>query len=416
VSLLRGALDLPSLLGESARSLLAHPLRSVLTALSVTFGTAALLVLLNYATGVPEATASVLRGMGSKEFIVEPRRSRGARGGGSRSGRELRIRYSDLAQIREACPSISGLAPAYRPARGGPIFSTERSWPWANLTGVGFEYREVTDLELDAGRWFTKQEELDGVEVALISRPLVEGMFDGRVPIGENIDSNGRRFEIIGTFQSKSSFAYSLFVPYTTAMEMGDTGGRYVSHIAFAPASPARAKEAVTEIRQALGALYSFDPSDDRALDVKENTAFIEKVQYVSLGLESLVLAIALLALVLGCLGAANVVGISVSERTAELGLRKALGATPGRIRAEVLVETLLLCISGGVLGVAIGYAAIAALGPLRFSDKILLEPQADLDLLVISLITLLVTATLAGLPAASRAARLDPITALRVS
>jgi putative ABC transport system permease protein len=197
-------------------------------------------------------------------------------------------------------------------------------------------------------------------------------------------------------------------------MEMGDSGGRHVSQIAFAPRRPDLAKEAITEIRQALGALYSFDPDDTSALDVKENLDYVAQVETVSLGLEALVLTIAALALVLGCLGAANVVGIAVSERTAELGLRKALGATSARVRAEVLTETLVLCVVGGALGVLVGVAAIALLGPLRFGPNASLEPHADATLLALSFAVLVVTATLAGLPAANRAARLDPIVALR--
>ena len=154
---------------EALASLAAHPLRSLLTALSVTFGTAVLLLLLSYATGVPETTADVLRSLGSREFIVEPQRSRGAAGG--RNRRTIRIRYSDLPALREACPSIDGLAPAYRPGRGGPVFAMNRSWPWAGVTGVGHEYRAVTDLRIARGRWFSKEEELPSEEVALISRP-----------------------------------------------------------------------------------------------------------------------------------------------------------------------------------------------------------------------------------------------------
>lgn len=403
---------LSALAGEAWASLVAHPLRSALTAASVAFGSAALLVLLCYGTGVPETTAALLRRMGSKEFIVEPRRVRG--GGGTRGGREVRIRYDDLDALRRACPSVARLAPAYRPGRGGPVFARDRSWPWASLTGVGHDYREVTELGILRGRWFRPEEELQGVEVALVSRPLVEGMFDGRSPLGETIDAFGRRFEVIGEFESKAAFAYSLFVPYTTAMEMGDTGGRYVSHVAFAPVRPDLAEAAVAEVRAALGALYSFDPSDETAIDVKENTGFVRKVEAVSLALEALVLAIALLALVLGCLGAANVVGIAVAERTAELGLRKALGATPARIRGEVLLETLLLCAGGGGLGVLLGSLAVVALGPLRLSNEIELVPRADAELLLAACAILVATAVAAGLPAAARAARLDPAKALR--
>lgn len=402
-----------AVLGQAVHGLLGHPLRSLLTAGSVTFGASVLVVLVSYAAGVPEVTTDILRSMGGKELIVEPRRTRGP--GGSRGGRRVQIRYEDLPALRDACPSIAGIAPAYRPGRGGPVFAADRSWPWAGLTGVGVEYRDVTDLRIAAGRWFTEQEEQGAEELALVSLPLAEGMFDGAAgPLGETLDAWGRRFRIIGVFESEAAFAYSIFVPYSTAMPMGDTGGRFVSHLAFAPRSPDRAREAVTEIREALGSLYSFDPADERALDVKENLAFVEQIAAVSLGLEGLVLTIAVLALVLGCLGAGNVVGIAVAERTAELGLRKALGATPARIRAEVLAETLLLCLAGGLAGAALGGGVIAALGELPFTDEARLIPRNEAGPLTAALALLVIVATLAGLPAARRAARLDPVEALR--
>jgi putative ABC transport system permease protein len=399
-------------LQQALWSLLEHPLRSVLTALSVTFGSAVLMILLSYASGMPATTTTILRGLGSKEFIVEAQRMFGRSGG--RHGRSLRIRYADLPVIRESCPSVAEVAPAYRPGRGGPVFSEQRSWPWAGLTGVGYEYREVTELRISHGRWFAKEEELAAEEVALVSLPLVDGMFDGQPPLGQTMDALGRRFRVIGVFESQATFAYSLLVPYPTAMEMGDGGGRNVSFLAFAPQRPDLAEAAIQEMRQTLGALYSFDPNDLTALDIKENTAFVSQVEAVSLGLEGLVLTIALLALLLGCLGAANVVGIAVSERTAELGLRKALGATPARVRAEVLAETLLLCGFGGVLGVLLGFAAIAGLGPLQISDAATLMPRSEPSLLVLATGILVLAATLAGLPAARRAARLDPVVALR--
>lgn len=405
---------LVSVFREAVSSLWTHPLRSLLTALSVTFGASVLFVLLSYVTGVPETTATILRSMGSKEFIVEPQRSRGARGGGSRAGRQIRIRYSDLDEIRLACPSIDDLAPAYRPGMGGPVYSSNRSWPWAALRGVGHSYRSVTDMRIAEGRWFHKEEELLADEVALISIPLSEGMFGGRSPIGENIDAWGKRFEIIGVFESNTSFAYSVLVPYPTSMSMGDSGGRYVSHIAFAPVSLDLAEQAIHEMREALGALYSFDPHDPNALDVKENMAFAGQVEATSLALEGMALVIGAIALLLGCLGAANVVGIAVAERTSELGLRKAIGATEGRIRAEVLTEMMLLSLFGGVLGVALGWAATLALGPLEFADQARLEPQANFALLGLAVCVLLGSAILAGLPAANRAAKLDPALALR--
>jgi putative ABC transport system permease protein len=406
-----------SVLSEASQSLRAHPLRSVLTLASVAFGVAVLFVLLAYATGMPDATTSILRSLGGKEFVVEPRRMRGPGGGGSRGGREVRIRYADLPAIREACPSIEALAPTFSPGRGGPVFSKDKSWPWARLSGVGYEYADVTELPVIAGRWFTREEEHQALDVALISLPLAEGIFETRAPeeaVGELLDAGGRRFEVVGVYESDAAFAYSVFVPYPTAMDLGDEDGRYVSTLAFAPRRDDLAQDAVEEIRKALGTLYSFDPADPSALDVKENIAFAERVEATSLALELLVGTIAAIALILGCLGAANVVGIAVSERTQELGLRRALGATPGRIRAEVLTENLLLALLGGVAGVLLGIAAASALGPLEFTRETRLVPSADGVLLLLLVPVLILTATLAGLPAAARAGRVQPAEALR--
>lgn len=403
-----------SLVLEALRSLFAHPLRSFLTLASVAFGAAVLFVLLAYSSGVPAATESVLRSMGGTEFVAEPRRARGAAGGGTRSGRQVRIRYADIETIAGACPSIAALAPSYSPGRGGPVFAADRSWPWARMQGVGHAYQSVTGVPVVEGRWFTPEEEVLASEVAIVSLPLAEGIFEGRSPLGETIDAGGSRFEIVGVYESDASFAYSVLVPYTTAMEMGDSGGRYVSNLAFQPQSPALAEEAVAEIRNALGTLYSFDPHDTTALDVKENIAFVARVEATSLALRVLVATIALLALVLGCLGAANVVGIAVAERTTELALRRALGATAARVRGEVLAEVLLLALVGGLAGLALGYGATELFGPLAFTRETRLVPAADPILVAVAVPLLVVVATLAGLPASARAARVEPAVALR--
>lgn len=406
-------MSIGSVLAEAWGSLTSHRLRSTLTALSVAFGAAVLFILMSYGTAVPAATSDMLHRMGSTEFVVEPERTSGP-GGGARGGRRVQVRYDDLAAIRRACPSIDGIAASYDPTRGQPVFTAGRSWPWATVDGVTSEYADITQLRILAGRWFTPEEEVGAVDVALLNAPLAEGLFDGRSPLGEFIDFGARRFTIIGVYETEATFAYGLYIPYTTSMDMGETGGRFVSALAFRPRSPAQARQAISEIRQALGSLYSFDPDDPRALDIRENTAFIERVRGVAMGLEWLVLTIAGLALVLGCLGAANVVGIAVSERTAELGLRKALGAKRGRLRAEVLAETLILCVGGGGLGVALGAAATSWLGALQLADEARLEPSVDAVLLAASLVVLVITATVSGLPAANRAAALDPVEALR--
>jgi putative ABC transport system permease protein len=306
------------------------------------------------------------------------------------------------------------MSPGYSPGMGSGVWAPKRSWPWAGLRGVGSEYVDVADLEMIEGRWFSPADEANREKVAVLNLPLKEGLFGTESPLGEWVESRGRRFTIIGVVWDPEAFGYSFYVPYSATFGLGSSSGKSVDWLSVKPLRPDLAAEAVNEIRQALGTLYNFDPSDKNAVRINEETEFIAQVDGVAAGLRGLILTISLVALVLGCLGAANVVGITVQERVAEIGLRKALGATPRMIQGQILAESLLLCVGGGILGVALGWLAVLALGPLSLSTTIAVAPKIDPPLLLTGLAVLVMVGTVAGLPAARRAALLDPAVSLR--
>lgn len=396
---------------QAVQTLVSHPLRSFLTALTVTFGTAVLLVLVSYGTAAPDATGEVLRTMGSTQIKFSPSfRGRGGR------GRRLRIRYDDLDTIREACPSVGLMAAGYSPGMGSPCYGPKRSWPWASMKGVGVEYREVAQLNLLEGRWFSAEEEVGRERVAILNLPLAEGLFPETSALGQWVEMEARRFTIIGVMNDPEAFAYSFYTPYSAAMDLGNEGGRYVGWLSVKPKKANMASAAIAEMKNTLATLYRFDPSDDTILSVSEQTEFIDQVEAVSGGLQWLVMTIAGVALVLGCLGAANVVGITVSERTSEIGLRKALGATPFSIRAQILAESLTLCLLGGGAGVLLGYIGVRSLGAIELSETVKVIPRADVPILGFGFAVLIIVGAVAGLPAAFRAAKQDPAVALRDS
>lgn len=400
------------ILSEAFSALRHHPMRSALTALTVTFGTAVLLVLMAYGNSAPQATAEVLKQMGSTQIKVEARGRGGM--GGSRRAKPLEIRYDDIETIRAACPSIAEIAPGTSPGMGSPAWAPKRSWPWASMRGVGYGYVNVADLKMIEGRWFTALDELNREKVAVLNLPLSLGLFGGDSPLGEWIDTRGRRFTIIGVVWDPEAFGYSFYVPYTATFGLGGKAGKAVDWLSIKPTKPEFAADAVAEIRNAIGTMYKFDAQDPKALSITEQTEFIGQVSAVSAGLKALVWTISLVALVLGCLGAANVVGITVAERLSEIGLRKAVGATPSMIQMQILAESLMLCLGGGIIGVGLGWLAVNALGPLALSTTIEVAPVIDPQLLATGLAVLVGVGTFAGFPAARRASKLDPAEALR--
>jgi putative ABC transport system permease protein len=193
---------------------------------------------------------------------------------------------------------------------------------------------------------------------------------------------------------------------------MGDT--RYISGLIARPAQGASWNDAVDQIRRAMAGLGDFDPKDSNALEIEDNREFTSRVDTVTGALHILVITIAGVSLLLGGLGVANMMVISVTERTREIGLRKALGATPAGIFLQVLGEAGVIIVLGGALGMALGGIACASVARLPMSDTYTAEVRFDWVAAAISLAGLAVTGVLAAMIPARRGASLPAAEALR--
>jgi len=404
----------PGFLHEVGRMALAdlasRPLRSVLSVASFSSGIAIAVVLIAAGGGLRSAVAEILRSLGEGQIVVTPGRTTGM-GGQRRAGRSIQIRYEDVEGIKAAIPSVSGLAPFFD-LRGGGASSWRYSISYAPVRAVAHEYREVRQMPVREGRWFTIDEEQTGQWVAVLNEGLRRVIFPDTSAVGKWVQWRGRRMTVVGVVRDEALFPYILLVPYNTVSQMADV--RYISGLIARPAPGESWSRAVSQIRQALGALADFNPLDTSALEIEDNREFTARVQTVTAALHALVITIACVSLMLGGLGVANMMVIAVTERTREIGVRKALGATPAGIFLQILCEALAIISAGGLVGITAGAIACSAVGQLAMSERYAADVRFDPGAALISLASLAVVGILAGAIPARRAAALPAAEALR--
>jgi putative ABC transport system permease protein len=394
----------------AVRDLAARPLRAFLSLTSFATSISIAVVLVAAGDGLRAAAAEILRNLGQGQILVTPGRTTGM-GGQRRAGRPVRLRFEDVEGIGSTLPSIEGVAPFFD-LRGGGASSRRYSIPFSPAKAVAPGYLKVRQLPVIEGRWFTRAEEEEGQWVTVLNEGLRKIIFPEGTAVGQWMEWRGRRMMVVGVVRDEALFPYIFFLPYHTVSQLADA--RYISGLIARPAPGATWDRAVAEVRRVLAGLGGFDPNDENALEVEDNREFTARISTFAGALHLLVITIAGVSLLLGGLGVANMMVISVTERTREIGLRKAVGATPAGIFLQVLCESLTIVACGGGLGMALGGLACAAVGQLEMSSKYAAQIGFDPVAASVSLAGLAAVAVLAGVIPARRAAALPAAEALR--
>lgn len=404
----------PHLLREVPQMALAdvrrRPLRSILSIASFSLGIAIAVVLVALGEGLRTGVEDILRTMGEGQVTATPGRTTGL-GGQRRAGRQVRIRYEDVEGLSVSLPSFAGVA-AFYDLRGGGAASWRYSIPWSPLRAVDRDYFEVRKMPLLEGRWFSSQETQEGRWVTVLNEGVRKVVFPEGEAVGNWVEWRGRRMTVVGVVRDDALFPYILFVPYRTVMQMADA--RYISGLVARPVPGEPWSRAIGELRRVLAGIGGYDPKDTNAVEIEDNSAFTAQVEAVTTALHALVVAIAGVSLFLGGLGVANMMIIAVTERTREIGIRKALGASPGAIFGQILCETLILLGCGGALGIGAGAVAASFIGRLRMSATYTAQIHFDPLAALVSLVGLGIVAVLASTIPARRAAALPAAEALR--
>jgi putative ABC transport system permease protein len=413
-----------AILREAAQALSFNRQRSILTMISLAWGVACFVILYSYGDGFHIALQTAFRSVGQDLILMYGGRT-SKQAGGERAGRGIRIELSDTDAIREGVPLVAAISPEIM--MGG--MNVVRGYRTDNtmVRAVNASYGRIRNQSIDSGRWITPDDEAARQRVAVLGAEAARKLFGEMRPEDEEITIDGFRFTVVGVLKTKTQIAnYNrpdnecVFVPYATASLFRDV--RYPNVFVWTPANPVFRELALKQVRETLARIHNFSPNDDRAVRAVVFNEYMRLVDTMGLALRLLLAFIGTLTLAIGGVGLANIMLVSVTQRTREIGVLKSLGATRRSILAQFLLEAMAIVTAGGAVGVAVGWAATSLLQTLPLLGPIFKDTSGTGDIhLQVSMFAVLTSTVMleavgliAGLLPAVKAARLDPIEALR--
>jgi putative ABC transport system permease protein len=415
---------LSSIFSEAAAALRFNRQRSLLTMASLAWGVACFVILYSYGEGFGRALQISFQAVG-QDLVLMFGGQTSTQAGGERSGRVIRLVQEDSQLIRENVPLVGAIS-AEVFVRGANVVRGYRQQSMS-VRAVEPPYGRVRNMTIETGRWISPEDELTKQRVAVLGAKAANKLFGEIPPEGESISINGLQFRVIGLLKTKTQISnYNtpdnecVFIPLETATLFRSI--KYPSDIVWMPANPVFRKEAVKEVREVLARTHNFAPNDERALEIIIFNEFMKIIDTMSIALQVLLGLIGALTLAIGGVGLANIMLVSVTQRTREIGVLKAIGATRAAILAQFLLEAMAIVTAGGLLGCLIGWGATAGIQTLPLLGPIFKDDTGTGDIhlqisrfaVIVSTLVLEAIGLIAGLLPAVRASRLNAIEALR--
>jgi putative ABC transport system permease protein len=393
--------------------------RSVLTMLSMAWGIATVVLLLAYGTGMGRAFSNIWANFGAKCIIVFGGRT-STQAGGAKAGVAIRLERDDVDRIANGVPLTKHVSPEVN-------FQTKVQFSGRSfdlpISGSYPELASVRALDIESGHFYTADDLNQRARVAIIGSEAKTKLFSGQFALGESIRINGISFTVIGVGKPKMQEGNDdinriIYIPYSTMGDLRDI--KYPDAIWISYESDQHEK-VVKGIREVLATAHKFDPSDRRAVNIADMMEQIQAFNIITIMLQVFLSIIGALTMGIGGVGLMNIMLVSVTQRTREIGVEKALGASRRAILIQFLAEAMAITFAGGLLGIVMAYVISFSVGNLTFYSAIAKNAEAaDIRLLIspISLVVstgiLIVVGLISGMIPAIRASKLDPIEALR--
>jgi putative ABC transport system permease protein len=393
--------------------------RTALTMLGMAWGIATVVMLLAYGDGFGQACANIFANFGTKLVIVVPGTT-STQAGGQKAGVNIKFTQDDVEALATNLPQITHITPSVE--KQSAVAYENRSFTWT-VTGNDPNVFDIRSLKLDQGRFYNMEDQVQRGRIAVIGSEAKEKLFSGRNALGEHIRLDGLSFEVVGVLTAKMQEGNDdinrvIYVPFTTMSDLKST--HYLDTIWFNYQTP-EFERIEPAVRSIMAGQHKFNESDRQAVRVFNLMTQLHQFEIITLGLKILMGFIGTLTLGIGGVGLMNIMLVSVTQRTREIGVEKALGAHRWHILFQFLTEALVITALGGLLGVILAYLVSWSVGSLTlwsaFEEN---ASEGDIHLYIDTATLIWSTAILSfvgmisGMLPAIKAARLDPIEALR--
>ena len=439
------------------KALRRNPSRALLTTLGIVIGIAAVITMMEIGKGSSTSIQKSIEKMGANSVLVLPGwvRTGGVSQGAGTAGS---LTPADAEAIGRECPSVANFSPIVR-ANGMQVIFGNNNWVPAQMYGVSPDYMTIRNWELEEGRFFSEREVERNARVCLVGSTLVRELFGGKSPIDCEMRIRNSTFKVIGVLKSKGANMMGwdeddvVLAPWT-AIRMRITGRKsgtatsttrtaaatpgelfsgtgvafypeqdssltkdkllvprftYIDQIIFSAVTPDKVGMAVREVTRLLRERHGLKPYQEDDFRIRNSADFMKMLNNTSTMMTNLLLVVALISLIVGGVGIMNIMLVSVTERTREIGLRMAVGARSRDILKQFLIESIVLCLVGGFTGIILGHgAALLVESPLNWPIES--SPEAVVAAVVVSA----AVGVVFGFYPAWKASRLDPIEALR--
>ncbi len=393
---------------QAFHAVLSHKMRSILSMLGILIGVAAVIAMVALGEGAREAIAQALSSMGTNLLMVRPGSMR-LHGVALEAGAVTRFTLAD-AEAMAKLEHVSRVSPTVR-GRGQAVYQN-KNWS-TTLQGAGVNYAQMKSSVPAVGRFFTEDDVRGRHKVAVIGRTVARELFGDQNPVGETVKINRINVEVIGVLPEKGATGWfdqddMVVIPVTTAMYRL-LGKDYVDSIDVEVEEQTFMDSVEKSLRDLIVKRQRLDPKDEDKFEIRNMEDLQETLKSTTRTMGTLLGFIAAISLLVGGIGIMNIMLVSVTERTREIGLRKAIGARAKDIMHQFLIESVVMTITGGVIGMAIGAAAAVALSRVAGWAT-----RVSAGSIVIAIGFSVAVGLVFGLWPAKKAANLNPIDALR--